>query len=890
MRIYEVARELNLENKDVLALCEQLGISGKSSHSSAISDSDSDKIRKFIMKSSVTDVDKEREVKIEGEVVREKRVSGNVIRRRKKSDAVDSEGTEAVAVEVAPDKKEKKEEVELEATEEKKEDEDVTAEIEVEAEETAVEAEPAIVASEVDSPVVPKTVAPKKEVEIEAATVEGYSSGELDEIRKKLDVRAPKVLGKIDLPSNKTNLKKPSRDSSDNTTTTSDDSSKPSSKKKGKRGVSVELDRDTSRDARKAKKKQILSKNDLLDYDGERDLYRGKRDRRNKKQVDPLSPEALAARANKKPIKIHGEMTVGEVAHQMGLKATQVIAELFKLGTMVSINQLLDFDTLTIIAQTFGFDTTNTETNSEDLIQTIFEVEDDQADMIIRPPVVTVMGHVDHGKTSLLDAIRQTSVSTGEAGGITQHIGAYNVVLASGGSVTFLDTPGHEAFTSMRSRGAQVTDIVVLVVAADDGVMPQTIEAINHAKAANVPIIVAINKMDKAGANPDKVINQLAEHGLVPEDWGGDTLMVKLSAHTKDGIDTLLETLHLQSEILELRANPKRTAIGAIIESRVDKGRGPVLTILVQNGVLKKGDTFVAGTVSGRVRAIMSDDGRVLEEAGPSIPVEVLGASSTADAGDDFAVTTDEAQARFIAQERSDRKRKRELASQSQQTGFGLPLTMERFSEIVVTSSELKDLPLIIKVDVQGSMDAVVNSLNNLSNEEVKVKVIHKGVGAVSENDTQLASASKAIIIGFNVRADVRAQSIIEQEGLPVLFSRIIYELVDAVGDALKGKMAPKFQEKVLGRVEVRDTFRVPKLGVVAGSYVLDGTIARGSHVRLLRDGIIVHEGRMASLRRFKDDVKEVQAGYECGIGIESYSDIKSGDIIEVFKVEQVAH
>jgi translation initiation factor IF-2 len=882
MRVYELARELNLENKDVLTLCEQLGISGKSSHSSAISDSDCDKVRKFILKSNVTEVDKEREVKIEGQLVREKRVSGNVIRRRKKGGEDGGDAEEPILSASAESESSIHEPIKesfntdesvvsqpkIEVAEEITSDADaVSEEVQVEVEEEIIE------------PVIPEEV-----------MVDGYSSGDLDEIRKKLDVRAPKVLGRIDLPTSKLPVKKVVKEAgtSDAATTDDGDSGKPGAKKKGKRGVSIELDRDSSRDAKKGKKKQILSKNDLLDYDGEKDLYRGKKDKKSKKALDPLSAEALAARANKKPIKIHGEMTVGEIAHQMGLKASQVIAELFKLGTMVSINQLLDFDTATIIAQTFGFDTQNTETSSEDLFQGLVEA-DNEADVIIRPPVVTVMGHVDHGKTSLLDCIRKTSVTTGEAGGITQHIGAYNVVLPSGGSVTFLDTPGHEAFTSMRSRGAKVTDIVVLVVAADDGVMPQTIEAINHAKAAGVPIIVAINKMDKAGANPDKVINQLSEHGLVPEDWGGDTLMVRVSAHTKDGIDTLLETLHLQADILELKANPKRPAHGTVIESRVDKGRGPILTVLVQNGTLKKGDIFVAGSVSGRVRAISSYDGRIIEEAGPSIPVEVLGASTTADAGDDFAVTIDETQARFIADERLQRKRKRELANQSQQTGFGLPLTMERFSEIVVSSAEVKDLPLIVKVDVQGSMDAVVNSLGNLSNDEVKVKIIHKAVGAVSENDTQLAIASNAIIIGFNVRADGRAQSIIEQEGLPVLYSRIIYELVDAVKDALKGKMAPKFQEKVLGRVEVRDTFKVPRQGVVAGSYVLDGTIARGAHVRLLRDGIIVHEGKMSSLRRFKDDVKEVQAGYECGIGIDGYSDIKNGDIIEVFKVEQIA-
>lgn len=890
IRIYELARELTVENKIVLDLCEQLGISGKSSHSSALNEDEADKIRRFMFKSNVVDTDKERQVKIEGQVVTEKRVSGNVIRRRKKEDEEDANVSKKPSSSLVEEHVATQDNVQTVSL-------DQEAHVSVQSQQ-AVESDVQVPIADGDADTLQEVVSSEptaEELEQERlAEQKRVEQNEIDEIRKRLDVRAPKVLGKINLPIKTDPPKKPASATKDVSTPQvggddfDNDESRPA-KKKGKKGVSHEFDRDASGE-KKIKKKQILSKGDLLDYDGDREVYKSRKDRKAKKdKQDPLSPEAIAARAGKRPIKIDGEITVGEMARQMGLKAAQVITELMKLGSMAGINQLIDFDTATIIASTFGFETQNTENSIEGMFEELHKENVDEA-RLLRPPVVTVMGHVDHGKTSLLDAIRKTSVTEKEAGGITQHIGAYNVKLGSGGSVTFLDTPGHEAFTAMRSRGAQVTDIVVLVVAADDGVMPQTIEAINHAKAAQVPIIVAVNKMDKEGANPDKVINQLSEHGLVPEAWGGDTLVVKVSAHTGLGIDELLETLHLQAEVLELRANPHRQASGAVIESKIDKGRGPVLTLLIRNGTLRKGDTFVAGTVSGRVRAMMLDDGTQVDEAGPSIPVEILGASAAAEAGDDFTVTQDEAQARFIAEEKAQRKRKKEFAQSMKATGFGVPLTMERFSEIVVNSADKKDLPLIVKVDVQGSLDALVGSLSNVSNDEVQVKVIHKGVGAVTENDAQLASASGAIVIAFNVRPDNRAQAIIEKDGVLVIYSRVIYELVDAVKDALKGKMSPKFEEKFLGRVEVRQTFRVPKLGMIAGSYVLDGTISRNSQVRLLRDGIVVHEGKMASLRRFKDDVKEVQAGYECGIGIDGYSDIKDGDIIEVFKVEEIRH
>ncbi|MCL4139349.1 UNVERIFIED_CONTAM: hypothetical protein GTU68_064609 [Idotea baltica] len=549
-----------------------------------------------------------------------------------------------------------------------------------------------------------------------------------------------------------------------------------------------------------------------------------------------------------------------------------------QLGTMATINQLIDFETASLVAEELGSSAVNTKSDIEEYMANLRVLDEDGSKNLLRPPVVTVMGHVDHGKTSLLDAIRRTTVTTGEFGGITQHIGAYNVPVSSGGSVTFLDTPGHEAFTSMRARGAQLTDIVVLVVAADDGVMPQTIEAINHAKAAEVPIIVAVNKIDKESAQPEKVISQLSEYGLVTEEWGGDTIVCKVSAETQEGVSDLLENLHLQAEVLELRANPERSAYGTVIESRLDKGRGTVVTVLVQGGTLRKGDTFVAGSEFGRVKALVADDGTLIDEAGPSIPVEVLGASSSADAGDDFAILTDESMARDIAEERSQKKRRKVLAA-SQKTGS---------SEMVGESADVKELPLIVKADVQGSSEAVADALVKLSNEEVKIKIIHKAVGGITENDVQLASASKAIIVAFNVRPDSRAAMVLESEGASIVYSRVIYDLVDEIESAVRGRMAPKFQEKQLGRLEVRQTFRVPKLGMIAGSYVTSGTVPRSSLVRLLRDGTVVFEGKLASLRRFKDDVREVKEGYECGVGIEGFSDIKDGDVLEVYKVEEI--
>jgi translation initiation factor IF-2 len=629
----------------------------------------------------------------------------------------------------------------------------------------------------------------------------------------------------------------------------------------------------------------------LLDYDSDRESWRGRKDKKgkSKKKADAEPEDQVQevgpTKASKMVVKIDNEITVFELAKAMGTKATDLIKQLMSLGVMASINQMIDFDTATLVASEFGFTTQNVGSDDEGFLEGV-KADESEENFELRPPVVTVMGHVDHGKTSLLDAIRNTSVTDSEAGGITQHIGAYTVKTTSGGRVAFIDTPGHAAFTEMRGRGAKVTDIVVLVVAADDGVMPQTIEAINHAKAAEVPIIVAINKMDKEDANPDRVRQQLAEYDLIPEDWGGETIMVPVSAHTREGLDDLLENLALQAEILELKADPNRAAVGTVIESRVDRGRGPVMTVLVQKGTLKVGEIFVAGSVSGRVRAMLNHAGKACETAGPSVPVEVLGASAAPLAGEEFIVLSSEAEAKRIAEQKSVRMHARALAEKGGVV-HGAPLTLENFASMA-GSEDLKELALIIKADVQGTVEAVAQSLGRLSNEEVTVKVIHKGVGAITENDVQLATASKAVVIGFNVRAEPRAAEAADIEGVSIEYSRVIYELVELVEAAINGLKAPVFREKSLGRVEVRETFKVPKFGVIAGSYVLDGTVRRGARVRLLRDNVVVYEGKMGSLRRFKDDVKEVQAGYECGVSIEGYTDIKGGDIIEVFTVEQV--
>ena len=594
---------------------------------------------------------------------------------------------------------------------------------------------------------------------------------------------------------------------------------------------------------------------------------------RNNRQQQEVKPQEII---RPKLIKIGETITVKELASKMTYPVTDVIKKLMLLGTMATINQELDFETASLIADEFNIAVE--ELPPEVDLTEIPEIEDDPAKLVLRPPVVTVMGHVDHGKTSLLDAIRKTSVSSSEAGGITQHIGAYQV-MCHGQKIVFLDTPGHEAFTAMRARGAQVTDIAVLVVAADDGVMPQTIEAINHAKAAKVPIVVAVNKMDKPGANPEHVKQQLAEHGLVPEEWGGETIMVPVSAKKKEGISDLLEMLLLVAEVQELKANPNRDARGVIIEARLDKGRGSVASVLVQNGTLHIGDFIIAGTACGKVRAMVNDRGEKVKKAGPSTPVEVLGLADVPEAGDELAVL-DEKLAKTIADKRIEKQRTELIKAKKVSLD-------DLFNQI--NDGEIKELNILIKADVQGSVEAVTSSLLGLNKNEseVRVNVIHAGVGAVTESDVMLASAANALIIAFNVRPDANARKVADNEKIEIHAYRVIYEAIDDIQAAMKGMLAPKYKEVVIGKVEIRQVMKFSK-ALVAGSYVLEGKVRNNSKIRILRDNIVVYDGMIDSLRRFKDDVKEVATGYECGITIDNYRDFKEGDILEVYEMEEI--
>ena len=577
-------------------------------------------------------------------------------------------------------------------------------------------------------------------------------------------------------------------------------------------------------------------------------------------------------------VKIPEEITVGELASRMKKTAAEVIKTLLKNGVMASINQSIDFDTAEFVATEMGCKVEReiTVTIEEKIID---DHVDTAEELQPRSPVVVVMGHVDHGKTSLLDAVRETNVVSGEAGGITQHIGAYTVQI-NGKNITFLDTPGHAAFTSMRARGAMCTDIAILVVAADDGIMPQTVEAINHAKAAKIPIIVAINKMDKHGANPDRIKQQLTEYDLVPEEWGGETIICPISAKTTQGIDELLEMVILTAEVQELKANPNRPAKGTVIEARLDRTRGPIATLLVQNGTLNQADVIIAGTAVGRVRVMTDDKGRTVKTAGPSIPVEITGLADVPSPGDEFNAVSDERMARELVEQR--RQAEKDAAAK-----LNTKVTLDNlFAKM--QEGEMKDLNLIVKADVQGSAEALKASLLKLSNEEVRVKVIHTGVGAINESDILLASTANAIIIGFNVRPDAAAQASAQRAKVDVRMYRVIYDAINEIEAALKGMLAPKYQEVVMGHAEVRQTYKVSAIGTIAGCYVKDGKVTRDAQVRVLRDNVVLHQGVVGSLQRFKDSVKEVAAGYECGMSIERYNDIKEGDVFECFSMEEI--
>ena len=595
------------------------------------------------------------------------------------------------------------------------------------------------------------------------------------------------------------------------------------------------------------------------------------RDKMQKLQLELAKKQQLK-------VSIPDEINVGELASRMKKTAGEVIKQLIKLGVFASVSDVVDYDTAALVAMELGCKVEKevVVTVEERLID---DHEDSADELVGRAPVVVVMGHVDHGKTSLLDYIRHANVASGEAGGITQHIGAYTVEI-NGSPITFLDTPGHEAFTSMRARGAMVTDIAILVVAADDGIMPQTIESINHAKAAGIPLVVAINKMDTVGANPERIKQQLTEYDIVPEEWGGDTIVCPISAKTGMGIDNLLENLVVLAEVLELKANPNRAAKGAVIEARLDKGRGPIMTVLVQNGTLKLGDIIIAGTAVGRVRTMINDKGQRITEAGPSVPVEISGMSEVPSAGDTFNAVADERMARELVEERK---------TQQKNAAFGTNKKVsleDLFSQI--QAGEMKTLNIIVKADVQGSAEAVKASLEKITNEEVRVKVIHSAVGAINESDVMLAATSGAIIVGFNVRPDNAARDSAARSNVDMRMYRVIYDCINEIEAAMKGMLSPKFKEAIIGHAEVRETYKVSKVGTVMGCYVTDGKIQRGCQVRVLRDNIVIHEGDLASLRRFKDDVKEVASGYECGMQIEKFNDVKVGDVIECYVMEQI--
>ena len=690
------------------------------------------------------------------------------------------------------------------------------------------------------------------------------------------EIRGPKILGRIDLT-------KPAAPPATRETRTVRERPRrepvtdPTAQPMPPMGVGAGPGPDAAK-RKKGKKRRVIKNTESFDVREDQRRLRVPRKRRALPGKEQRKTAITTPAEHKRVVRISEVVTVGELARSMGVKAGEIIRKLMDSGMMATINQLLDADTASLLASDFGYNVENVAFNAESMldVEKKVAVEEETA---TRPPVVTIMGHVDHGKTSLLDSIRSTNVTGHEAGGITQHIGAYSVDV-DGRQITFLDTPGHEAFTRMRARGAQVTDIAVIVVAADDGVMPQTQEAINHAKAAGVPIIVAINKIDKPGVDLEKVRKQLADYGLVAEEWGGDTVCAPISALNGTGVPELLEMLLLQADVLDLRANPDKLARGTIVEAKLDRGRGPVATVLVQEGTLRRGDPFVCGGNYGRVRAMIDDKGQRVEVAPPSTPVEILGLQGVPEAGTSFVAVADETTARQVADHRRAKQRDAELLKSAK-------VTLEDLYKQVHTG-DVKELKLVVKADVQGSVEAVADALTRLSTEEVRVNVIHSSVGGVTESDALLASASNAVIIAFNVRPETKASSVLEREGVDTRMYTVIYDALNDVRAAMEGLLEPTYREKTVGRAEVREVFSIPNVGVIAGSYVLDGKITRNATARLVRDSVVAYTGKIVSLRRFKDDAREVTSGYECGIGLENFPDMKSGDVIEVFEQEAV--
>ena len=898
IRVYDLAREADMPSKELAEKLIALGYDIKS-HSSTVEDGVADEIRRNVIGTAETEVVEKRiSTKGRATVIRRR---AQTVRRAPEPALVDeetaaeiSETEEEVAEEKAAPKPVRKK-----AAKKKK----ATTEPEKVAEEAAEEAaeetpvQPAAEVEEAAEP--PVEVTPTEKIKEEPEKAEEKVEEPESKITKRI-VPPRKGLAKvikkaaIQLPeerpkppprpakAGKARAKKPATREAEGFRPVDHDKQakdgKPAKgKKKGKRLVQIKPEAEGRERVRKglaAKRKGRKGFNRNQDYEFGHRGAKGPKGK--KKQAEPVQPVA-ETKAIKKRITVFETISVGDLAHRMSVKASQVIAKLMGLGVMATVNQVLDVDTATLVAADFGYEVEQGVTQESIVLQ--LEEQEVGGELVPRPPVVTVMGHVDHGKTSILDAIRKTDVALGEAGGITQHIGAY-YVRSSEGDVVFLDTPGHAAFTEMRSRGAKVTDVVVLVVAADDGVMDQTKEAINHAQAAKVPIVVAVNKIDKANSNPDRVKRELAELGLASEDWGGDVIYCETSAKQNIGIEELLSNILLQAEVLELKADPKRKARGRVIEAQLHKGRGAVATVLVQEGTLRLGEPIVIGQHSGKVRSLINDKGEHVKEAGPATPVEVQGLSGVPQAGDDFAVVKDDKMAKSVSASRQLKSRESVLAITSK---ISLDKLFDKMQE-----GEVKELRVVLRSDVQGTLEAFGQAIEELSTDEIKVKVLHEGTGTITESDILLASASEAIIIGFNVRPPVKVKELAEKEHVDIRFYDVIYHALDDIRKAMVGLLEPEFEEAVIGSAEVRETFQVPKVGTIAGCYVIDGKVERNAKVRVLRDGVVIYTGQMNSLKRFKDDAKEVASGYECGIGIENFNDIKVGDVLEAFIMEEL--
>ncbi len=917
VRVYELAREAGLKSKE---LADKLIAMGYpiTSHSSTVDDDMAADIRKKIKENAVSGVALEGRIDLKDRTPAAKKRTTKVVRRRSKAQKEEAQKRleEAEALALA---KEEAESAAAEASVEPVPESAVETADEASGTESAPVAEVAEEAAQAEE-VASLDVEPaeSREEEVQAAAEETAVEAVAEPVettpkveeapqqpegKKPVEKEKPpepkklaKVIGRVEIPQpssrpeRKPQNRRPQRSGTPKSPLgpgtgplhepVQDGTGK--GKKKGKRVVAIQNEEGgrTKKSARGGKRSR-----GRVDYNNGSDIEfmrprKGKKrkgaDRREKVVQQPVAE----TKAIKKRVKIVETISVGDLAKRMGVKANEVIGALMKLGVMATLNQALDVDTATLVATDFGYEVEQAMTEELEMEQ-FQEMEQERGgEAVPRPPVVTVMGHVDHGKTSILDAIRKTDVAEGEAGGITQHIGAYHVQAPSG-DLTFVDTPGHAAFTEMRSRGAKVTDIVVLVVAADDGVMDQTKEAIAHSKAAEVPIVVAVNKIDKDNASPDRVKRELGEFGLLPEEWGGDTMYCETSAKKGIGINELLEAIQLQAEILELKADPERKAKGTVIEAQLHKGRGPVATVLVQEGTLRNGDNFVAGMFSGKVRMLINDRGDSVTEAGPAIPVEVQGISGVPQAGDEFIVLSSEKMAKSLSNSRQLKARESELASASK---VSLDNLFEKMAE-----QEVKELRVILRADVQGTLQAFGQAAEKLSTNEIKVKVLHEGTGSVTDNDIHLAAASDAIIIGFNVRPTVKVKDLAEREQVDIRSYDVIYHALEDIEKAMLGMLEPTFEERVIGTAEVRETFQVPKVGIIAGCSVIDGKIERNASVRVLRDGVVVYTGKIGSLRRFKDDVKEVLTGFECGIGVENFNDIKLGDNLEAFVLDEVA-